>query len=90
MDHNDQDRWIGGAEKGQMSNWTKSTKRDRGGGTEAWGSSLTKYAKLTKRDRGGGGGIKMSSCGQGQSYLSVGCQRESWILEELGLNETSC
>ena len=27
-----------------------------GGGTEAWGSSLTKYAKLTKRDRGGGGG----------------------------------
>ena len=34
MDHNDQDRWIGGAEKGQLSNWTKSTKRDRGGGTE--------------------------------------------------------
>ena len=28
------DGWIGGAEKGQMSNWTKLTKRDRGGGTE--------------------------------------------------------
>ena len=90
-DHNDQDRWIGGAEKGQLSNWTKSTKRDRGGGTEAGGVKLDQICQIDQeRYRREWRGIKMSSSGQGQSYLSVGCQTESRILEELALNETSC
>ena len=71
MDHNDQDRWIGGAEKGQMSNWTKSTKRDRGGGTEAGGASWTKYAKLTKRDRGGGGGSKCQAVAKDRAICQL-------------------
>ena len=45
MDHNDQDRWIGGAEKGQMSNWTKSTKEDRGG-TEARGVKFDQICQI--------------------------------------------
>ena len=46
-----------------------------GGGKVGWGGWLG----------GLGGDIKMSSCGQGQSYLSVGCRGESQILEELAL-----